>query len=427
MNLKTIIVLVLSLSGALTAQIKDNYLNALVKEAIAVSPRISELQSQAKIASDNINVGTNLPDPIVTFGLANLPTNSFSFTQEAMTGKFVSLTQAIPFPGKLKTFAKAKSVDTLIVNKEIENIRNKITFEISKLYFNLVLVREKIALINNSKLLLRKINDIVTQKYKVGKAGLQNIVQSRVEITRLDDKLIALKKNEKSLTLRINVLLHRNTNTNIETIKKLHDNLTKVNEEKTLTLLGKENPELRIAKLNIKKGKYLAEKIRYELLPNFKFRVQYTQRDYSSATGKDLNDLVSFFVGISIPINYGGNKSSMINSAAEKIQLYNHKYTSELEKLSGKTLQLVTKADEFVERVELISNKLLPQTNEAFKAAQSDYIVNKIDFVNVLNAENRILMTEISLAETKAEYYKTISELNYLVGTDITTNFETEK
>jgi len=205
------------------------------------------------------------------------------------------------------------------------------------------------------------------------------------------------------------------------------DNLTKVNEEKTLTLLGKENPELRIAKLNIKKGKYLAEKIRYELLPNFKFGVQYTQRDYSSATGKDLNDLVSFFVGISIPINYGGNKSSMINSAAEKIQLYNHKYTSELEKLSGKTLQLVTKADEFVERVELISNKLLPQTNEAFKAAQSDYIVNKIDFVNVLNAENRILMTEISLAETKAEYYKTISELNYLVGTDITTNFETEK
>jgi outer membrane protein TolC len=138
--------------------------------------------------------------------------------------------------------------------------------------------------------------------------------------------------------------------------------------------------------------------------------------------------LVSFFVGINIPINYGGNKTSMINSAVEKVQLYNHKFSSEMEKLSGKTLQLVTKIDEFVERVELISNELLPQTNEAFKAAESDYVVNKIDFVNVLNAENMILKTEISLAEAKTEYYKTISELNYLVGTDITkTNFETEK
>ncbi len=89
------------------------------------------LKAKLGAASSRIEQGTNLPDPMLTFGLMNMPTNSFSFNQEPMTGKVIGLSQAIPYPGGLSAAADVKSVDTLIVREEIQNVKNEIKKNIS--------------------------------------------------------------------------------------------------------------------------------------------------------------------------------------------------------------------------------------------------------------------------------------------------------
>ena len=82
-------------------------LDSLISKAIDVSPKLKMLTAKQNAAESMVNVNSNLPDPMLTLGLANLPTNSFSFTQEPMTGKIVGLSQAVPFPGKLGAVAEA--------------------------------------------------------------------------------------------------------------------------------------------------------------------------------------------------------------------------------------------------------------------------------------------------------------------------------
>ena len=164
---KTILFLMILLSSTLTiqAQHKNENLEKLIQEAISVSPKIKMLNAKLGVAASRIEQGTNLPDPVLTLGLMNMPTNSFSFTQEPMTGKMIGISQAIPFPGGLSTAAKTKAVDTLIVNQEISDLKNEIRKNISNLYFDLQLTRKKIELTKISKQLFEQVSEIVKRKY----------------------------------------------------------------------------------------------------------------------------------------------------------------------------------------------------------------------------------------------------------------------
>ena len=128
MNSRTILLIVFLIVSFinLTAQQDNEPLDSLIIRAIHVSPKIKLLRSKMEVSSSKIEQGTNLPDPMLTFGLVNMPTNSFSFTQEPMTGKVIGITQAFPFPGGLGTKSEVIAMDTLIVEQEIEDHKNEI-------------------------------------------------------------------------------------------------------------------------------------------------------------------------------------------------------------------------------------------------------------------------------------------------------------
>ena len=188
MNSRLLMLLIIFLSfvGLQFGQEKNESLQDLITEATKVSPRIKMLQSKFDLAKSNIEIGTNLPDPVLTLGLVNMPTNSFSFTQEPMTGKIVGLSQAIPFPGALSSASNVKAVDTSIVGQETLDLQNKIREDVSDLYYSIQVIREEIKLSRESIQLLNQISNVVKRKYEVGNADRKS--------TRLNSSHIPLSR-----------------------------------------------------------------------------------------------------------------------------------------------------------------------------------------------------------------------------------------
>ncbi|MCZ7616388.1 MAG: TolC family protein [Ignavibacteriaceae bacterium] len=122
------LVLFLLFAGIISSysQTNDSSLDSLINQALLVSPKLKMLKAKYNASESRIEVNSNLPDPMLTLGLMNLPTNSFSFTQEPMTGKIVGLSQAFPFPGKLGSVADVAEKDAEIVTKEISDSENEI-------------------------------------------------------------------------------------------------------------------------------------------------------------------------------------------------------------------------------------------------------------------------------------------------------------
>ncbi len=416
-NKLTGFILVLAISMPLLAQNQDNSLRGLIEQAEKVNPEISMLQARFNAARENIEVGTHLPDPVASLGLMNVPTNTFSMNQEAMTGKVLGLSQAIPFPGSLKAKAAVKSVDTLIIRQQIADKINQIQDEVSGLYYSLQETREDVSLTKESLELLQQISLVAKRKFEVGTASLQNVIEVEVQKTRLQDKIETLNGEESTIQAKLNGLLLRNDSVYIPTGKILPITHAGLKTDTLLTMAEKNRPVLKEIKFNELKAGLMEKEARYAFYPSFKLGVQYTQRGHNRVNNADFTDLVGLSVGISIPVNYGGNKTAKVNSARYQQDAFVQQYNYSLQVLQQNFGAIIAQMNSLKKRETLLNETLLPQAVNSYQSALSDYQVNKIDFVNVMRAEDQILKIKTELAGIRTSYSKNLSKLEFLSGT----------
>ena len=405
-------------AGAQTAN-----LDSLVNKAIRVSPKLSMLRAKRKVAENKIPQVSNLPNPMLMLGLMNLPTGSFSFNEEPMTQKVIGLQQTIPFPGKLSAMEDAAAIDTLIIDKEIKDAENEIRKNVSQLYYSLSFFRKSLMYANENKNLLEKISEVVSTKYSVSTASQQNLVKVQLEITSLSDKIEDLKSKEGSALASINALLLQEPATPVatETFDKI--NTIDVTVSRLDSLARANRPYLQGIQLSQEKGKLKESVAKKDYLPNFTLGVQYGQRDKLQKTGMSQNDFLSFTVGVSLPINYGGKISSKVEEAASIQELYNQQYYNAFQYLNGVFGTDVTDLNSLKDRIKLFETGLLPQANQNLSSAMSGYQVNKIDFINVIDAQKQLYSIETNLYKLKTNYLKKIAELEFLTGSKLENKF----
>ena len=398
---------------------QQNTLDSLVSRALSVSPKLKMLQLKYSAAESRINVNSNLPDPMLTLGLMNLPTNSFSFTQEPMTGKIIGLSQAIPFPGKLGSIADVSEKDAEIVKQEIDDARNEIVKNVSQNYYELIFVRKAIDVANENLKLLSEIAKVVRTNYTVAKASQQNLFKVELEITDLNNKIDELKSKENSLTAMINAQLLRSKD-----IPVITGNLPEVQyhefSQKELDSLAVQNrPFLSGIQLAKKKAELQEKLAEYDYYPNFNVSVQYSQRDRIAKTNTPLADFASFMVGISLPLNYGGKVSSKIEETEAMQDMYQEQYNLSLQMLNSNFGTAVSNLNSLRDRIELVEQAQLPQAQQTYSAALSSYQVGRIDFINVIDSQNKLYQVETNLYRLKTDYLKEIEELKFLTGTGL--------
>ena len=391
-------------------------LQDVINKAIDVSPKIKMLQLKKEAASNRIEQNSNLPDPMLTLGFANLPVNSFSFTQEPMTGKVVGLSQAFPFPGKLSEQAEVNKKDVDIVEQEILDTKNEIRKNVIKSYDELLYIRKAIAFADSSRNLLKNISEVVRTKYSVSTASQQNLLKVELEITNITEKIEDLKSKENSQLAMLNALLLRNENSPISTNGFPEIDYKSFTVEALIDSAKQYRPFLAgISEAGQKEElkKSLAE---YDYYPNFNFALQYSFRDKIAKTNTPLDDFFTIMLGVSLPLNYGGKVSSKVQETESMQNLYDEQYNMSLQVLRSSFGTSIAKLNSLKERIKLISEGSLIQATENLKTTLTSYRVGQVDFLNVIDAQNNLLKIENDLYRLKTDYLNEIAELEFLTG-----------
>ena len=393
-------------------------LKGLIDTAIEVSPKIKMLEMKRLAASNRIEQNSNLPDPMLTLGFANLPVNSFSFTQEPMTGKIIGLSQAFPFPGKLSEQADVNRKDVDIVEQEILDAKNEIRKNVIKNYNELVYFRKAIEIANTNKELLNNIIEVVRTKYSVSTASQQNLLKVELEITNLAEKIEDLHSKENSQLAIINAQLMRPTDSAINTNEIQAIKYQKFTVEALVDSAIKYRPFLEGIKEAKQKEILKNSLARYEYYPNFNLALQYSFRDKIEKTNTPLDDFFSVMIGISLPLNYGGKVSSKVEETEAMQNLYDEQYQMSLQVLRSSFGSSVAKLNSLQERIKIISEGSLLQANENLKSTLTSYQVGQVDFLNVIDAQNSLLRIENDLYRLKTDYLNEIAELEFLTGAE---------
>ncbi|MEJ2103370.1 MAG: TolC family protein [Ignavibacteriaceae bacterium] len=393
-------------------------LQTLINTAIDVSPKIKMLEMKKLSASNRIEQNSNLPDPMLTLGFANLPVNSFSFTQEPMTGKIIGLSQAFPFPGKLSEQADVNRKDVDISEQEVLDTKNEIRKNVIKSYDELMFIRKAIEIAENSKKLLDNIAEVVRTKYSVSLASQQNLLKVELEITNLNEKIEDLKSKEKTQLAMLNALLLRPVESEIYTKDFPQIKYRSFTVEELIDSSKIHRPFLEGIKEAEEKEMLKQSLTKYDYYPNFNLALQYSFRDKIEKTNTPLDDFFSVMVGISLPLNYGGKVNSKVEETESMQKLYDEQYNMSLQVLRSSFGSSIAKVNSLKARIKLISEGSLIQATENLKTTLTSYQVGQVDFLNVIDAQNSLLKIENDLYRLKTDYLNEIAELEFLTGTE---------
>jgi outer membrane protein TolC len=389
-------------------------LNQFIETARKQNPSLFEAKNKINIYKQIPDQRSSWKDPMLTFGLANLPVDTFSFRQEAMTQKQIQVTQEIPFPGKMALRKEAADKDVSIVEWNLKELELKIIRQVKESFFELCFINSSIETTKRNKILLKQFITIAESKYSVGKGIQQDVLKAQVELSKIMDELIELKQLKANETSKLNILMNRLPQEPLEIPHGLTQTDFKFDIKSLQDLAENNRPFLQGIQSTINKftiTKKLAEK---EYYPNFQVGVRYGQRQDSPF--QDHPDFVSGFIGVNIPIWFATKQR-------KKVAEENYRILTAKDSLNAAKNDVFLKIKLIMDReikarnlINLIKKGIIPQARQSLESALAGYSVDKVDFLTLIDNQVTLLKWEIKYHRQLTDYEQNLAALEHVVG-----------
>ncbi|MGB0938357.1 MAG: TolC family protein [Colwellia sp.] len=408
------------------------------------------IHKQNAINAMSVAVNT-LPDPKISIGLANLPTDGFDLQQEGMTQAKIGISQVFPRGDTLSIKGEQLKFESESFVYQRKDRSAKVAVTVGSLWLDAYKAQQSIALINKNRALFEKLVDVAQASYSsaVGKTRQQDIVRAQLELTRLEDRLDVLAQQKShfdgmlsqwlsQFTLEHNSLPSHSIR---ETLQPQQLSLSKNLPE--IALLNRKvvlnntwlptselakyiagHPSLVAIDKKIKASKTGIKMAEQKYKPEWGVNASYGYRD-DDPLGSSRADLFSVGVSFDLPLFTENKQDNEVKSAissteavkTEKLILMRNLLASYVS-AKGRLLRLNNRQD-------LYKNKLLVQIHDEAEASLTAYTNDDGDFSEVVRSRISVLNAEIDELTLNVEERKLILELNYMfVGSEKNTTYQ---
>ncbi|ATG57025.1 MULTISPECIES: TolC family protein [Pseudoalteromonas] len=388
--------------------------------ALANDPWLSASRHQEQaIMAQSIMAGT-LPDPTLTLGLMNLPTNGYAFDQEGMTQFKVSLSQKFSRGDSLSL--KQKSLFQLSKQYPWQRADRlaQVKAMVTEFWLNAYRAQHSINLIEKDKELFTQLIQITEASYAStqGKTRQQDIIRAQLELTRLEDKLLILEqqlhsaKNRLAQWLPITML-----------VKSLDDKfippvaLTDFNtlEFSQLMQLLMAHPAIVAIEQSVLAKQTQVSLAKQSYKPQIGVNVGYGYRA-DTPMGQSRADLLSVGVSIDLPLFTDNRQDQHVKSAISITEATKTQKRVALQKLKGMYFKEYSQLSQLQKRNTLYQNILLVQMAEQSQATLNAYTRDDGDFSDVMQARISELNAKIDALNIQVDQHIIIARLNYYMS-----------
>ncbi len=162
----------------------------------AAAQRIRALQSRADAA-------TRLPDPKVSVDAVNLPTNSFSLTQQGMTMLSFGVSQDFPAIGQLELKGRQLHAEAAGQHYGREASRAELVLGLRRAWLAAVYTIKAEAVVEQQERLARENESSVLADYRAAKTPQSDVLGARLAVEQLRNDLTTLHADEAAELARI--------------------------------------------------------------------------------------------------------------------------------------------------------------------------------------------------------------------------------
>ena len=387
-------------------------LNELIKTAILnnASLKSKKLAWQSLIQKYPQAIALN--DPKISYSRAIRPIE----TRLGSQNHVLSLSQSIPYPGKLDLKGKVVWSEIKIAKMRYDKASRDLVVELKKSFHELVYLENAIQLSLKNKKLLETINHIASADYASNSSTLNDVAKSQSQYAQVSYDVQLLKELLSTEKTRINTLLNRHPeqdfriNSYVRKPAKIPHSLIRLYQ------WAERNEELFIASLVIQKSAVEEKLAKYTELPDFELGVRYSQIGSGFRGAKNLdNDALSINISMNLPINFEKNNAVKEQAKLNRLKRIEDKKVTR-HSLRNRIKGVYFKLTNSHRLITLYSDNLIPQANRAMQVAQLQYRENKGSIAKYLETQSTWLNFQLAYQRAIADYAKNLAEMERLTG-----------
>src|SRR5665213_3726417 len=157
---------------------------------IDAHPAIASRRAAIEAARRRIAENSSLANPMLMLGLENLPTNSFSFSEDPMTSKMIGASQDIPWPGKLNAQGEIAAQDTVTGGDDLDEERNLLARDAKLAYFDIYHIQQIIAIYDYHREAYDALIRLAESKLPEAQATQSQVLDLQLDRADIEDQII---------------------------------------------------------------------------------------------------------------------------------------------------------------------------------------------------------------------------------------------
>ncbi len=393
-------------------------LDSIVREAVGNNPEITAARRKWEASKTRIKKVKSLADPMLRIGAVNSPNHPFNIGAEAvknapiMSPLTIGISQKIPFPGKLRLRGKSASEGAEMGKMAMEGKAQEVVANVKHAYYELYLIHKSIKISGENRDLLKKFTKIAEAMYSVGKASQRDVLASMVELSKIENGIIALSQKKKSAEARINSLLGRTPDSFLGKPREFEKHKLRFPLQELEKMAIENRPMLQKSDHAVKKSGIELELAKKDYFSDFTAMIEYRR------IGEFPSDTWASALSINIPWLWSKQKHK-VKEAKEELSAS----VAEREAINNMTLfqirDIVSMAISAESTIDLFKKGVIPQAEQSLKAARVGYETGENDFMTLIDSQRTLLDAKLQYYRALVQYEQNIARLEMVVGVEL--------
>jgi outer membrane protein TolC len=329
-----------------------------------------------------------------------------------MSQNTIQLTQRIPWPGKLgfneervRRLADAERLDS-------EEYEVALLARVKAVYYRLAFVDRAIAIMQETRVLLRNLQDVSSGMYAVGTAQQQDVLRAQVSVAQMTEDITVMEQNRVAMASRLNALLGRSATELVGALElpPVTDELPSA--EALFAAASERRPALLVLAERTQAAEAGYRAARRRIYPDLNVTVGYGHRP-------DFEDLATVMIGVSLPV-FAGSRQLPLRREMQAMTAVSEARALDLQNETFARLsELKAEAERASNLANLYETSVLPQAEAAVEAAFSAYRVGSVDFQTLVQNQLTVNRYAIEQIQLTADYHTAVAEINALTGQNL--------
>lgn len=378
-------------------------------EAVALAdrdqPAVIAQRAAIDVALTEAVSASQLPDPKLKLGLQNVPTNSFSLTEDFMTQRTVSVEQTVPREQKRRLRGERARIEADKSAAEADDLQRSIRRDTALAWLSRYAAQRSDELLREQLTLAMRQREAAQIALRANKVGLQDLARAELEVQQAQDRVSAslaqIARARAELSRWIGAHAQR------EPAREFPD-LPDPQELKYLRDGVERSPQLGAARRDIALAENELAQAKAAKLADWSVEIGYAKR------GPAYADMISAQVSIDLPLFTADRQDRTVLAKQrdlERRQLMHEDHSRMVEAELDATYADWSLAKERAERYQ---EEVLPAAKQRVDAALAEYRAGRTELMSVLEAQRAEVDMRLQWVALRVAAAKARVQLQYL-------------